>query len=85
LLLKRGLNIYILEAPSKLVNDRVVVGDRLVVHGPAAADDFQLARFDQTFDFVPNGLGLLIPPLTQVRRFHVDKPFNYWQKMTQQR
>lgn len=51
----------------------MVVGDRLVVHAPRAADDFQLTILYKTTNLGLGRVVLLVPPHFQESGFHVNK------------
>ena len=62
------------ESPGELVDDGHVVGDGLVVHGPASADELEAAALHQLLDLVAARVVLVLPPLPEERRLHVDEP-----------
>ena len=56
-----------------LVDHVGVVGGRLVVHAPAAVDEFEAALGDELADEGFGGVGLFVPPAPKEGHFDVDE------------
>jgi hypothetical protein len=60
------------KTPSELVDGRVVVRSRFVVHRPSPVGDFQLAVVDQLDHLLLEGVFLVLPPFPKKRGFDLD-------------